>query len=72
MFVQSRIGFAAAKQLASDGASIVISSRKQNNVDKALEMLQKEYGGDKVKGLVCHVSKKEDRSNLIKEVIIIL
>lgn len=63
-----RIGFAAAKQLASDGASVMISSRKKNNVENALERLQKEYGVNNVKGLVCHVSKQEDRNNLIQEV----
>lgn len=46
----------------------MISSRKKNNVEIALEQLQKEYGINKVKGLVCHVSKKEDRNNLIQEV----
>uniref|UniRef100_A0A2S2NMB6 Dehydrogenase/reductase SDR family member 4 n=1 Tax=Schizaphis graminum TaxID=13262 RepID=A0A2S2NMB6_SCHGA len=63
------IGFAAAKQLVSDGASIMICSRKKNNVKNALEQLQKEYGVNKVKGLVCHVSKNDDRSNLIQETI---
>lgn len=65
-----RIGFAAAKQLVNDGASIMISSRKKNNVEIALEQLQKEFGVKKFKGLVCHVSKKEDRNNLIQEVSI--
>jgi len=65
-----RIGFAAAKQLVNDGASIMISSRKKTNVEIALEQLQKEYGVNKVKGQVCHVSKKEDRNNLIQEVFI--
>lgn len=63
-----RIGFAAAKQLISDGASIMISSRKKKNVDKALDTLQKEFGSNKVKGVVCHVSSKEDRQNLVQEV----
>ncbi|KAF0757306.1 dehydrogenase/reductase SDR family member 4 isoform X2 [Aphis craccivora] len=63
------IGFAAAKQLMNDGASIMICSRKKNNVTNALERLQKEYGVDKVKGLVCHVSKNDDRTNLIQETI---
>lgn len=39
-----------------------------NNVERALETLQKEYGNTKVRGVVCHVSKKEDRQNLIQEV----
>ncbi|XP_026818297.1 dehydrogenase/reductase SDR family member 4 isoform X1 [Rhopalosiphum maidis] len=63
------IGFAAAKQLVSDGASIMICSRKINNVKNALEQLQKEFGVNKVKGLVCHVSKNDDRTNLIQETI---
>lgn len=50
----------------------MISSRKISNVEKALEKLQKEYGVEKVRGLICHVSKKDDRSNLIKEVCIII
>lgn len=50
----------------------MISSRKQSNVEKALEKLQKEYGIEKVRGLVCHVSKKDDRSNLIKEVLLFM
>jgi hypothetical protein len=46
----------------------MISSRKQNNVERALAELQKEYGVTKVHGVVCHVSKKDDRFNLIQEV----
>lgn len=46
----------------------MISSRKINNVENALKILQKDYGVHKVQGVVCHVSKKEDRSNLIEQV----
>lgn len=46
----------------------MISSRKKSNVEKALEILQKEFGVQKVQGCVCHVSKNDDRSNLIQEV----
>uniref|UniRef100_B4N5H9 GK20583 n=1 Tax=Drosophila willistoni TaxID=7260 RepID=B4N5H9_DROWI len=35
------IGFAIAKRLAEDGAAVVISSRKQKNVDNALAELRK-------------------------------
>lgn len=62
------IGLAVAKQLVADGASIMISSRKSHNVEKALEQLKTEFGVDKVNGVVCHVSKKDDRTNLIQEV----
>lgn len=69
IFTFFRIGFATAKQLASHGASVMISSRKKNNVENALAKLQKEYGVSKVHGVVCHVSKKDDRLNLIQEVL---
>ncbi|XP_073837453.1 dehydrogenase/reductase 4 isoform X2 [Musca autumnalis] len=59
------IGFAIAKRLAQDGANVVISSRKQQNVDKAVEALRKENLN--VLGMKCHVSEKQDRQNLFEE-----
>nr|CAD7573548.1 unnamed protein product [Timema californicum] len=61
------IGFAVAKRLAADGASVVISSRKETNVCNAMNKLQKE--GLSVTGVVCHVAKKEDRERLFQEAI---
>jgi len=63
------IGLATANQLAEDGASVMISSRKKHNVDRALEKLREKFGANKVRGVVCHVSKKDDRSNLIQQTI---
>ena len=63
-----RIGFAIAKQLAHDGAKVMISSRKQDKVIDAVSKLEKEQGCT-VKGVVCHVGKTEHRRNLIKEVL---
>ncbi|XP_007949441.1 dehydrogenase/reductase SDR family member 2, mitochondrial, partial [Orycteropus afer afer] len=57
------IGFAIARRLAQDGAHVVISSRKQQNVNKAVAMLQGE--GLSVAGTVCHVGKAEDRERLV-------
>ena len=62
----SRIGFSIAKRLAQDGAKVVISSRKQKNVDSAVDKLKKE--GLDVTGLMCHVGSKEDRDKLIDQV----
>ncbi|KAK0041457.1 dehydrogenase/reductase SDR family member 4 [Biomphalaria pfeifferi] len=59
------IGFAIARRLAQDGAKVMISSRKQQNVDKALKQLKKENLN--VEGLVCHVAKQEDRLKLLQE-----
>uniref|UniRef100_A0A8C8UDJ8 Dehydrogenase/reductase SDR family member 4 n=1 Tax=Peromyscus maniculatus bairdii TaxID=230844 RepID=A0A8C8UDJ8_PERMB len=57
------IGFAIARRLAKDGAHVVISSRKQQNVDRAVATLQEE--GLSVTGTVCHVGKAEDRERLV-------
>ena len=62
----SRIGFSIAKRLAEDGAKVVISSRKQKNVDVAVDKLKKQ--GLDVTGLVCHVGSKDDRDKLIEQV----
>lgn len=61
------IGFAIAKRLAQDGAKVWISSRKQDNVDAALEELR---GMDlDVDGMVCHVGDKDHRHELIETVM---
>uniref|UniRef100_A0A8C6ETX0 Dehydrogenase/reductase 2 n=1 Tax=Marmota marmota marmota TaxID=9994 RepID=A0A8C6ETX0_MARMA len=57
------IGFSIARRLAQDGAHVIISSRKQQNVDKAVDTLQRE--GLSVVGTVCHVGKAEDRERLV-------
>lgn len=46
----------------------MISSRKKHNVERALNILKKEYGDEKIQGVVCHVSNKDNRINLIQEV----
>ena len=61
-----RIGFAIARRLAQDGAHVVISSRKQENVDEAVTTLKEE--GLSVTGTVCHVGKAEDRQHLVTTV----
>lgn len=57
------IGFAIAKRLAEDGASVVVSSRKKDNVDKAVEKIK--LVSDNVSGIPCHVGKAEDRQRLL-------
>ncbi len=61
------IGFAIARRLAQEGAKVVISSRKQDNVDEAVQALKKENLD--AYGVVCHVKKAEDRKRLLDEVI---
>lgn len=68
IFLVIRIGLAIAKRLASDGASIVISSRKLKNVNRAVEQL-KNLGYPQVHGCKCHVGVEMDRKNLLNETI---
>ncbi|XP_048193264.1 LOW QUALITY PROTEIN: dehydrogenase/reductase SDR family member 2, mitochondrial-like, partial [Perognathus longimembris pacificus] len=58
-----RIGLAIARRLAQDGAHVVVSSRKQQHVDRAVASLRAE--GLSVAGTVCHVGKAEDRARLV-------
>uniref|UniRef100_A0A2I3SUS6 Dehydrogenase/reductase 4 like 1 n=1 Tax=Pan troglodytes TaxID=9598 RepID=A0A2I3SUS6_PANTR len=58
-----RIGFAVAQRLAQDGAHVVVSSRKQQNVDQAVATLQGE--GLSMTGTVCHVGKVKDWERLV-------
>lgn len=58
------IGFAVAKRMAEDGAKVVVSSRKKEKVDKAVEELKSMFP-NQIVGSVCHVGKEEDRDRLL-------
>lgn len=58
------IGFAIAKRLGLDGASVVVSSRKEKNVNEAVRALKME--GVIADGVVAHVGVDADRRNLIQ------
>ena len=61
------IGFAIAKKLALEGASVVISSRRQDNVSSAVSELKRDNLPHL--GVTCHVGKEEDRKNLIQQTL---
>ncbi|WVZ62938.1 hypothetical protein U9M48_012627 [Paspalum notatum var. saurae] len=61
------IGLAIAERLGLEGAAVVISSRKQKNVDEAVEGLKAK--GITAVGAVCHVSDAQQRKNLIDTVV---
>ncbi|KAL0904591.1 hypothetical protein M5K25_026719 [Dendrobium thyrsiflorum] len=61
------IGFAIAERFALEGASVVISSRRQKNVDAAVEKLRSK--GLEVMGVVCHVSNLQQRKELIDKTV---
>lgn len=66
--VSHRIGFAIVARLAADGAKVVVSSRKQDNVNRAVSEL-KSKGFQNVLGVKCHVGDNEDRNNLFKQTV---
>ncbi|KDP20683.1 hypothetical protein JCGZ_21154 [Jatropha curcas] len=61
------IGFGIAERLGLEGAAVVISSRKQKNVDEAVQKLK--VRGIQVLGVVCHVSNAQQRKNLIEKTV---
>lgn len=60
------IGLAAAQALGKRGAHVVISSRRQANVDKAVALLKSQ--SITVTGTTCNVGKGEDREKLVQTV----
>ncbi|XP_069068713.1 dehydrogenase/reductase SDR family member 4-like [Pleurodeles waltl] len=61
---RTEIGFAVARRLAQQGAHVVLSSRKQENVNAAIQQLVAE--NLTVSGTVCDAGKKEDRKSLLQ------
>lgn len=59
-----RIGLAAAQALGRRGAHVVVSSRRQGNVDKAVALLKSQ--DIRVTGTTCNVGKGEDREKLVQ------
>ena len=61
------IGLATALRLLQEGATVLISSRKQSSVDQALEYLRRQPHVDatRVAGVICHVGKREDIASLV-------
>lgn len=58
------IGLAAAEALGKRGAHVVVSSRRQANVDRAVSLLQSQ--SIQVIGTTCNVGKGEDRERLVQ------
>ena len=56
------IGLGLAKRFGEEGATVIICSRKKDNLDQALQ----ELSGLKIDGHVCDVGNKSKRLELIK------
>lgn len=61
------IGFGIAQRLGLEGASVVISSRRQSNVDEAVKNLRDK--GIEAMGVACHVCDAQHRKNLIQQTV---
>eukprot|EP01147_Barroeca_monosierra_P010687 gene10688-2786_t len=57
------IGRAIAQRLGEEGANVVVSSRRIENVTKTVQQFKEE--GISVHGVVCNVSRHDDRQQLI-------
>ncbi|GMH42744.1 hypothetical protein BSKO_10663 [Bryopsis sp. KO-2023] len=58
------IGLGIVQRFAREGAKVILSSRKQRNVDETIDALRKQ--GLDVHGCVCHVSEKDHRRRLLE------
>ncbi|KAF3566806.1 hypothetical protein DY000_02014174 [Brassica cretica] len=61
------IGFGIIERFGLEGASVVVSSRKQANVEEAVEKLKAK--GIDAYGIVCHVSNAQHRRNLVEKTV---
>ncbi|WP_346320716.1 SDR family NAD(P)-dependent oxidoreductase [Chitinophaga sp. YIM B06452] len=61
------IGFAIAKQLLQEGATVTINGRTEARVAEAVEKLKGQIPGAPVSGIAADFSKAEDAQKLIKQ-----
>src|SRR5438552_17120340 len=65
------IGFAIARTLAREGASVVITGRTQERVDNATESIRKEIRDAKISGIAVDLATPEGISKCIKAVLVL-
>ena len=58
------IGLGIVRRLAAEGAKVMVSSRRQQNVDETVAQLRRE--GFAVAGCVCHVGNPEHIKALVE------
>ncbi|AFL85528.1 dehydrogenase of unknown specificity, short-chain alcohol dehydrogenase like protein [Belliella baltica DSM 15883] len=61
------IGYSIAEVFAAAGAKVVISSRKQDDLDQLAKILRNK--GYEVTGIACNVGKLEDLQNLVEKTV---
>ncbi|CAM3989057.1 SDR family NAD(P)-dependent oxidoreductase [Mucilaginibacter galii] len=61
------IGYAIAKQLAAEGAHVVVNGRTAERVNAAVESIIEETGNQEVKGLIADFAKPDEITQLISD-----
>lgn len=59
------MGLAMATGLAEQGATVVISSRKQDQLDEAAEQINQAVGAERAIGVACNIGYKEQLQALV-------
>lgn len=62
------IGYAIAKQLAHEGAKVIVNGRTQQRVDEAVKSIIEATGNQEVKGVIADFSNKAQIDALIEQV----
>jgi NAD(P)-dependent dehydrogenase (short-subunit alcohol dehydrogenase family) len=63
------IGFAIARGLAAEGASVIVNGRTEKRVDSAVSEIRKAHPGADVSGVAADVSNREGCDKLIQAVV---
>jgi NAD(P)-dependent dehydrogenase (short-subunit alcohol dehydrogenase family) len=61
------IGFAIAKALANEGASVIVNGRTADRVNQAVEKIKKETGNTNIKGIAADFADKKQIEQLISQ-----
>jgi len=62
------IGRAVAEEMLSLGATVLVVSRSDEDVNQTVKTLGAQYGEARVVGVSCDISTKEGREKLMKEI----
>ena len=62
------IGFATAKRLLQEGASVIINGRSTQRVEEAIKKLQQQVPGARVSGVAADFSKSEEVEQLLPKI----
>jgi len=61
------IGEAVARLFASQGAQVIISSRRQESLDELAEIINQEGHSGSVVGMACHIGNTESVNSLLEQ-----